>query len=141
MDALQRRFTKALVLNDAVAIEACLDQNSLLLELRDEDENTPLMNAASDGHLAVLKLLLSRGAQLESRNPSGKTALHEAAAGGQVQSAHALLVAGADSNARDEYGQTPLYLAASAGECSVMRLLLRGVGTGGTQLDTPNKDG
>lgn len=174
-DALRRRFSKALVLNDAVVragnvsispsptaaapllqltrpsslrsaslpqgVAACLDKDESLLEMRDEDENTPLQNAASDGHLAVLRLLLSRRAALESRNPSLKTALHEAAAGGQVQCAHALLAEGADINARDMFGQTPLFLAASAGECSVMRLLLRGVGRGTAELNTPNQDG
>ena len=67
-----------------------------------QDGNSALHNAANEGHVAVVRLLLRAGATLELRNESGKTPLFEACSGGQAAVTLLLLEAGANVNASDE---------------------------------------
>jgi cytohesin len=86
---------------------------------------TLLHDAALKGHVDIMELLLSHGAEVNSLNAQGATALHDAALAGQRAAADALLKHGANINARDsESGATPLHQAASWGRRSVVELLL-----------------
>jgi ankyrin repeat protein len=86
---------------------------------------TLLHDAALKGHLEIMELLLSHGADVNSLNAQGATALHDAALAGQRPAAEALLKHGANIDARDsESGATPLHQAASWGRRSVVELLL-----------------
>ena len=113
-----------------------------------QDGNSALHNAANEGHVAVVRLLLRAGATLELPNESGKTPLFEACSGGQAAVTLLLLEAGANVNASDEvrahgrallpafqlipppawsprqFGETPLFAAATEGEVEVVRVLL-----------------
>jgi ankyrin repeat protein/beta-lactamase regulating signal transducer with metallopeptidase domain len=95
-----------------------------------ESGNKPtksLHEAASDGDIEQVKLLISKGADINSKDPDGQTPLHLAARHGQIRVAELLIAKGADVNARDkrgERGETPLYYAADAGWRNVAELLI-----------------
>lgn len=72
------------------------------------DAETPLIAAASCGQDAVVKLLLSRGADVNVRSGSGWTALMRACNAGHIECARLLLAAGADPNLRNDEGYSAL---------------------------------
>jgi len=84
---------------------------------------TPLADAAQAGHLAVVNLLLKRGANVNATCEFDLTPLHLAAREGHTEVVKALLSHRARVNARDGDGQTPLDLALQAGRTKVARLL------------------
>ena len=75
---------------------------------------TPLMEAAGMGDLAVARRLVQAGAQLEKRSPIGNTALHWAAIGGRPGVCKFLVAAGADLEALNHSRRTPLHCAADS---------------------------
>lgn len=72
---------------------------------------TPLLYAARQGHLEVVKLLLAAGADIEKSDADGVTPLLMAVLNGQFAVAGYLLAQGANVKAMDWYGQTPLFAA------------------------------
>jgi hypothetical protein len=73
---------------------------------------TCLMTAAYNGHLAICRLLIDKGAQLEAKDSGGWTPLHYAAFRGHVEIVRLLCDRGADVEARDNGGWRPLHYAA-----------------------------
>ena len=76
---------------------------------------TPLMSAAFDGHVAVMRLLLERGAATEPIDQVDKTAMVYAAGAGHADCVGVLLDAGVDINARYRHQLTALMWAAASG--------------------------
>jgi len=85
---------------------------------------TCLMIAANNGHLAICRLLLDKGAQLEAKNINGCTPLHHAAAQGHVEIVRLLCDRGADVDARANREWRPLHSAAWKGHISVVKELI-----------------
>ncbi|CAN0253837.1 unnamed protein product [Scytosiphon promiscuus] len=92
----------------------------------------PIVVAAYQGHLGVLKLLIDQGADLEatvSGADRGSSvciqqprAVHAAVEGGQTDALRVLLQAGADPNCLTSEGHTPLMLVSVKGLTSATRL-------------------
>jgi uncharacterized protein len=72
---------------------------------------TPLLYAAREGHLDIVQLLLSSGAQLEKSDTDGVNPLLMAVLNGQLSTARFLIDRGANVNVMDWYGETPLWAA------------------------------
>ena len=85
---------------------------------------TPLMEAASSGHLEIVKLLISHCADVNSQSSSGNTPLMYACASGHSEIVRVLLEANANVEDHNENGHTPLMEAASAGHVEVAKILL-----------------
>ena len=94
------------------------------MEAKREYGDTCLHTAAQNGHLAICRLLIDKGAQLEANANNGWTPLHEAARHGNVEIVRLLCDRGADVEARGEAGWRPLHYATWQGHISVVKELL-----------------
>lgn len=86
----------------------------------------PLHLAARGGHLAMVRELLSKGAQANARDERQRSPLHVACEEGHEDVALELLMAGAEADAVDDLQETALHKAAMLGSASlaVFRVLL-----------------
>lgn len=87
--------------------------------------------------LAMIRLLLSRGANINATAKYGATALSEAEGHQRHDYVQLLLAHGADPNVRDREGDTELIAAADEGDLIYMRLLL----THGADVNAQNNRG
>ena len=87
-------------------------------------EMTCLLTAAANGHLAICRLLLDKGAQLEVKDRFSCTPLHHAAVQGHVEIVRLLCDRGADIEARSNRGRRSLHSAAWKGHISVVKELI-----------------
>jgi ankyrin repeat protein len=74
----------------------------------DSIDVTPLIRAASAGHIQTLKILLDAHVPVNVQSKEGLTALMEAAMSGQADAITLLLRAGADLSIKDKTGKTAL---------------------------------
>ncbi|KAL6470203.1 hypothetical protein MHYP_G00213220 [Metynnis hypsauchen] len=89
--------------------------------------STPLMEAAQEGHLELVKYLLAAAANVHATTATGDTALTYACENGHTDVADVLLQTGADLEHESEGGRTPLMKAARAGHlCTVQFLISKG---------------
>lgn len=84
---------------------------------------TPLHYAASGPEVAVVKLLLDRGAVIDAPSPNSTTALMMAARYGPHDSVELLLQRGANPKLRNQRQMTPADFASSVGREPLARLL------------------
>jgi ankyrin repeat protein len=95
-------------------------------DIRDAARSTPLMLAASRGHLGVVQLLVQHmeGQGLEAAKPDGRTALHLAVQGGHEAVVTFLLRQGAQATNGDWNGETPFMSAVAGGHVGMAQLFL-----------------
>lgn len=86
---------------------------------------SPLITAATEGHLNLVELLLSRGANINQQNNNGWTALMCACCFRRIEIIQKLLDSSATVNTASNTGCTALYLACSAGSEKAVELLLQ----------------
>jgi ankyrin repeat protein len=96
------------------ALKGQLDLAKKLIE-RDADVNktgwTPLHYAATNGHLAIMELLLENHAYIDAESPNGSTPLMMAAHYGTPAAVKLLLEAGADPGLKNQLGLTAIDFA------------------------------
>ena len=111
-------------------VTALLDHDVTLLDAYSPDGFTPLGLSAFFGKIAILEILVARGADvnLPSRNPMKVRPIHSAVAHRDpvvaLQMAQVLLDRGADVNVTQAGGWTPLHEAANHGNIELVRLLI-----------------
>ena len=84
---------------------------------------TPLHYAATNGHLAVMSLLLDENAYIDAASPNGTTPLMMAAQYGTVAAVNLLLEAGADPMLKNDLGLTAMDFAHRTGRAETAELL------------------
>lgn len=104
------------------------------VETRNDKDESPLMLAALKGHLALVKKLVERDADV---NKTGWTPLHYAASGGHLQVIDFLLESSAYIDAESPNGTTPLMMAAMYGSPESVKLLIQA----GADLNVKNMIG
>lgn len=87
-----------------------------------KNDCTPLMEAASAGHVDIIELLFKHGADVNAQSSTGNTPLMYACAGGHEKAVKLLLDHGAKVEDHNENGHTPLMEAASAGHVGVAKV-------------------
>ena len=99
------------------------------LDARDEDGKTALALAADRGHLEVVKVLVSAGADVNARNTGvagGSTPLHMASGHRNREPIMQLLIDnGAKVNTKGMLNATPLHIASLSGYPTNINLLLK----------------
>jgi uncharacterized protein len=94
---------------------------------RDADVNktgwTPLHYAATNGHLAIIELLLENHAYIDAESPNGTTPLMMAAHYGSPAAVKLLLEAGADPGLKNQLGLTAIDFAQRANRRDAAELI------------------
>ena len=94
--------------------------------LRSSTKYSPLTIAARNGHLAVVKVLLSSGIDIEARDDGDRTALYAAAAGNKPDVVRFLCESNAKANILARHNSwSPLSVAIHEGYVEVVKTLLR----------------
>uniref|UniRef100_A0A8B9ENS1 Ankyrin n=1 Tax=Anser cygnoides TaxID=8845 RepID=A0A8B9ENS1_ANSCY len=112
------------------AAKGCLSE--LEKTLKDNDINalnssreTLLHVAATNGHLAIMEYLISKGAKPDVKDKKGRTPLHRAAEKGHGDAVKVLLRCGASMYSLDKEGKMPLHVAAQNSHGHILKVLLR----------------
>ncbi len=91
------------------------------IDLRNADDESPLMMAALKGHLRIVQQLVEKGADI---NKPGWAPLHYAASSGHLETMVFLLENSAYIDAESPNGTTPLMMAAQYGSTAAVKLLI-----------------
>lgn len=102
---------------------------------------TALHYAASNGHLAVMSLLLEHHAYIDAASPNGTTPLMMAARYGSFESAKLLLEAGADPSLKNELGLSAFDFAKTVDRADVMELIATYVKQGSSKASQDQTPG
>ncbi len=87
-------------------------------------DEAALIEASSQGDIAVVGTLLDQGSNVNATAVDGTTALHWAVRGDHQELAELLLRTGANATSEDRYGVSPLHLAAENGSAELIAALL-----------------
>ncbi len=109
-------------------METLLEERNL--DVRNGDDQTPLSQAAGEGHEAIVRLLLNtEGVNPDSKDRYGETPLAHAANNRHEAIVRLLLnTEGVNPDSKDRFGETPLKHAANNGHEAIVRLLLNSKG-------------
>lgn len=98
---------------------------------------TPLIVASHEGHLEVVRLLISAGANVNECTNHWGSALHHGSSGGHLPVVRELVQSGADLELVSRYGDTPVIGAAHFGRIDVVEFLR----DAGADMNARGKDG
>ncbi|XP_078401904.1 ankyrin repeat domain-containing protein 49 [Cetorhinus maximus] len=111
--------------NQISIVSRLLSENPSLVNVKDDDNYTPLHRAAYNDHIEVVRELIAHGADVHARTIDGWTPLHSACKWNNAAIASFLLQHEADINAQTNGLQTALHLASgSKGAKETIELLL-----------------
>ena len=109
------------------AVRYLLDHEEIV-DQKDEDGDTPLMNSCDAGCIECVKVLLKRRASVNDKSNDGQTALHLVAQYNDETStdiARLLIQAGAFVDESSQNGWTPLMKAQASGNIQLQALLIQ----------------
>jgi ankyrin repeat protein len=91
---------------------------------QDNDGNTPLHWASTQGREGVAKLLISNGGNVNAMSKSNVTPLDNASFNGDIEIVKFLVAKGANVNAKDALDNTALHNAAGGGHKNITEFLI-----------------
>jgi ankyrin repeat protein len=97
-------------------------------------DGPPIVDAAKQGDMVALRVLVEGGADVNAPEADGTTALHWASHRDDLEAADLLIRAGADANAVNYLGITPLWPASLNGSAAMVRKLLAAGADAGAAL-------
>jgi len=106
-------------------------------DLEEMDDWIPIYWAAEKGYMEIVKLLLTKGADLAVANKNGWTPLIAASDKGHIDVVQLLIEKGVDVNTKDKDARTALWYARESSHNAVVQLLYRSgatVSNGNTAL-------
>ncbi|XP_055954674.1 putative ankyrin repeat protein RF_0381 [Patella vulgata] len=110
--------------NNECAVNMLLETNDSCVDFTDRKGITPLMLAAIQNEIKIIKLLHKHGASVNKQNGRGKTSLNFAIRNGNNSTVDVLLKTNAcDLNLSDNHGKSSLMLAVKNGNTELMKLL------------------
>ena len=95
------------------------------INVKDNNGNTPLHNAAKKGANNCLKILIENEANVNAKDIIGVTPLHAAARNGNAECLEILIENSASVDAKDNNGQTPLHEASKKGATDCLKILIK----------------
>ncbi|XP_067654042.1 putative ankyrin repeat protein RF_0381 isoform X2 [Haliotis asinina] len=106
-------------------VKLILSLNVVDINSRGQHSRTPVMEAAVNGHVDVVELLVGRGADVSLVTNSGNNALHLACRNGNLETVKLILSLNVvDINSRGQHSRTPVMEAAVNGHRDVMEVLV-----------------
>ncbi|KAL7060760.1 hypothetical protein AAHC03_010143 [Spirometra sp. Aus1] len=136
--------------SDLLSAISCVNQNRTgvlcdmlierpdLVRLCDAKGNYLIHYAVSRGHLQMIDLLVSRGADINQRNVQGYTPLHLAITHSQTAALLHLISLGSNVELADEKGVQPIHLACELNDAESLKKLLH---TSAIDINAPGEFG
>ncbi|XP_039175955.1 CARD- and ANK-domain containing inflammasome adapter protein-like [Crotalus tigris] len=121
---------------DLHGIVAALIERGLDINVRNEEQYTPLLLACKTGKIKSAKVLIEKGASLKDKAPNLSSPLHLAVEAGASSIAQMLLQKGIDPNITAQGNQMPLHVAAIYNRGALVDLLIEG----GAKIDAVTID-
>ncbi|KAI9345692.1 ankyrin repeat-containing domain protein [Obelidium mucronatum] len=105
-------------------VQTLIDAHATIDAIDKNGKLTPLIHACRTGQLEVVKLLLSKGANIFAADNMGRTPLIHAVKNGHFELVVTLLAEGADASASDTSDNSPLHYACGFGWRDIAKVLL-----------------
>ncbi|MGB7053706.1 MAG: ankyrin repeat domain-containing protein [bacterium] len=109
---------------DLDRVKALVQENSDLVNIADENGQTPLHFAAAGGQNEIAEFLISKDANVNALNAVNQSLLLYAAYFGNAEIATMLIAKGATLNDQDIFGRAPLHYAARQHNLEALLLLI-----------------
>jgi len=106
------------------AVKTLVAKDKGLVNVLNNDKETPLFQACQSGSKDIVQLLIDNGANVKQKSFNQSTPLHKACLVGAYDVAEALLKGGADVNVVMDLLGTPLHRAIEKGHDNIVKLLL-----------------
>jgi ankyrin repeat protein len=117
------KFVKNAALGNDMKLMERLNKGSNI-NSKNYNGQTALIEAALNGKIDTVNLLIKKGADLNQRGKNARTALMWACMADRIQMVQSLLAHGADVNVKDRNNQNALMLAAGKGNAACVNSLL-----------------
>jgi len=133
---LSIQLSEAILSNDTLQTDSLIS-SGIDVNIGANEGVTPLMYAAQEGNLYIIKKLLQAGADVNQIPNNKITALQSAIIAGKKEAAELLLESGAGLNTKDMYGNTPVLNAAQNNDPGMVALLINS----GAAVNGANQEG